>query len=206
MTIGREYWLVPGMETIPSASNSAVVVGGTAGTGLVETQLPNYQLGSTITWNTPRSMAIGYNKIDINGAAIHLTEIRKQRSPIGTETYHAIKGWSQDVSINIYGFCKINQAGIPDIIDPGFVITPISIGRGLQVLSGASAGLCTCETFTPKTIGCNVGHDESVFLGVTVKVGTLPPPPALTSWSIFSRTISVTIHGEQTDQSGMILS
>ena len=183
-------------------------------TGTIPSQINLYELGggtpSAGTLNVPRSMAIAYNTIKINGASIHLTELRTES--VSGRTF-SVNGWSQTVRIKIYGFCKIDDTGVPNTAAPAFVIDlnpiPADTTPGSPIALGGS---CTCQVFPEQLVGCMIAPDEDhVFLAVTVQVTAFPvlpsPPwPTGSSVNIHSRTISVTIHGEQDEQSGMLLS
>ena len=210
-----EYWLVPGMETIFGDIPVKALPPATNTVGTWASQISNYQKGGATQWlqNTPRSMAIAYKKIDIDGAAIHLTEIRAEKaSQAALPVNHAVNGWSQDADVKVYGFCGIDEEGNPNTVIPGFNITPFEIpGVPTPGGGGANAGLCDCVSFqTPFPIGCDVvdaAPGTHIFLAATVSLKNAPPDPAdypgVHSWTILSRTISVTIHGKTADIAGI---
>ena len=82
--LGTQYWLQPGMEDVMQMDMPLTVTsrGTTVGTTTIPNTLNQLIVGTAL--NTPRSMAIAYDIVSIDGAAIHLTEI-------GTNTASAIQ-------------------------------------------------------------------------------------------------------------------
>ena len=117
-SFSQEYWLVPGLETVQGNLNVSVTVGGTPGTGSTQGDLMNtYSVNNTTYRNCPRSMAVAYSKIIIDGCSIHLTELSRSSPPL---TQYVTDGWTNEVQVKVYGFCNINRNGLPDIGGGGF--------------------------------------------------------------------------------------
>ena len=189
-----EYWLVPGMETIWPNLKITGSAGGWA--FQIPNTLDSYKVGGINPIgggsNVPRSMAIAYNDIILDGVAVHLTEI-------GTTTLGSIpqvisNGWSADVTISIYIFCKVDTRGRP--------VDPVVLHRVNYPMTGTpnekSGGYCDCSGITPLNVGCDVSREHK-FIAISFK--SPPPPPS--GYRIQARTISVTLHGQQTDSSKM---
>tara|TARA_Y100000591_G_scaffold294101_1_gene282472 strand:+ start:4427 stop:5146 length:720 start_codon:yes stop_codon:yes gene_type:complete len=192
-------------------------VGGSQGTGAVGTRR-----------NCPRSMAIAYNSIQVTGIEIHLTELAYTGNltfPPGANINVVLEGgWSQEVNIRVYGFCDVNPLGIPmdsgtgqPILADGLTNRPwleetnlSGIGPGTCVTR--LGGLCINKSFKQKR---SVGHAAwtggSLYLAVAVQVQG-DPLDVLGSagggnakGQIISRTISVTVHGEEKEATNMKL-
>ena len=73
-------------------------------------------------------MAIAYENINIDGAAIHLTEIGTQTVGGTTTAMFVVDGWSQPLTnIYVWIFCKVNASGTP-VDSTGVVVLPIQLG------------------------------------------------------------------------------
>jgi len=153
-------------------------------------------------WNMPRSMAIAYKKMIIDGIAVHLTEVAVDTQTPGNFFNTMLAGWSCETTIKIYGFCKAQfiEAGVqvgpfPNLTAPGFVITmnPVAGVPALPAPQTLINGLCYDTLFEdPQTIGTNVdGAGSLIYLAVSVTCGN----PVSSRVDPISRHISVTVHG-----------
>ena len=206
----NHYWLVPGLETVHGNLNVRV---GTANGSTTGNLMDTYSVGS---WNSnrncPRSMAVAYSYITIDGCSIHLTEISRDASNITYTT----KGWTNDIQVKVYGFCEIDASGTPTTASPpAFVWTvddPPGVPAGTTnegvTPTPAPATEGFCKPFKPPdslrlVVGNDVGGPgRPVYLAVSVAIGAQARVPD--NWGLpvqggpgypDSRTISVTLHG-----------
>jgi len=207
--------------------------------------LESYEVNSSAAnrRNCPRSMAIGYNSIQVNGVEIHLTELAHTGLSSGlpgavpnNSPCVMNRGWSQRVNIRIYGFCEIGINGVPlnaagtELVLPNPAPGPwrsqlLTLGVAPSIAAGIPdrrmGGLCITKGFTESGVnefgvGSAVqGYGRGLYLAVAVNVmgdaadvlgvAGLPGTGILAGKPI-SRTISVTIHGQEKDHNNMELS
>ena len=205
-----KFWLVPGMDDalqgtmnlgVVNPSSLAVINTFTYGDTIL-----NYQVSKT----TPRSMAIAYKHLVCNKVSVHLTEIGRVRpGPAPTPIYNAaVKGWSQTIRLKIHAFCEVDNTGVPS----GGDTFEFTIRGATDVPSeDTPAGLCSCIPIDPTlNIGCSPKGGRAKFLAIEL----MPEPglpispswwplgvPTGASYSIQSRTISVTVKGKSSDYS-----
>lgn len=156
-------------------------------------------------------MSIAYKKIEIDGVSVHLTEVARRRGraggaggggcgggPAQSINNTMINGWSCDLSLNIYGFCKVKlgtQGDLgpePDTTSPAFVET---IFIPSSATSTPSGGKCQVESFvSSQPIGTNIdASNNALNLGVSLICGTQS-----VDYFPISRHISCTVHGSST--------
>ena len=207
---GTQYWLQPGMEDIVQEDQKLSVFNGTTvvGTVTIPNTLDKFQVGAGL--NTPRSMAIAYENVIIDGAAIHLTEIGED-SVLGP--VFLSDGWSQNITnINVYAFCKVNAAGTP-LDNVGIPVKPLSLGSisaatnkrsrlGKNMPGGGFAGCVSID----KVVGCTANNRDdanvpnassALYVAVSFEpTPTIPPnqSPVFRNYSPRARSISVTLH------------
>ena len=160
---------------------------------------------------TPRSMAIAYETIKIDGASVHLTEIGT--SGVANTPVFLTDGWSQDITnINIWVFCKVDQWGQP-LDANGAPVVPLPLGMIPRAVNLGSrimppgivgGGFCKCITIDTTAVGCNANSDNlpnasrALYLAVSFE----PTPTTqlagqtgvYASYNPVARSISVTIH------------
>ena len=146
---------------------------------VIPSTLDSYIVGNSSSKNLPRSMAIAYKDISLNGVSVHLTEITGPGQVINN-------GWSADVDIFIYIFCKVDPLGHP--YDPHIV--PLPTINSSDESPDEEGGYCDCSPFLPINVGCN----DKKFIAISFKAHHQN-----LALNITARTISVTLHGEQTD-------
>ena len=159
-----------------------------SGSVRIPSMIDTYEKGSSTHQNLPRSMAIAYPDISINHIAIHMLETLTISG--GTTTY-VLNGWSTDVSIKIYRFCKVDPSGNP--FDNEAVNT-IDIS-GSKKVTDISGGYCDCSNITPFNVGCNISKNRHEFLAVSIKATSKNHTISNVVTAIKSRSISVTLHG-----------
>ena len=212
-----EYWLVPGLETVHGNKNvtamttTSIPVTGTTTGETMQTYVKGVPgLTTTGGANCPRSMAVAYSEITIDGCSIHLTELG-----ISGNTLYTVKGWTDNVAVKVYRFCTIDPSGVPTPILAGATgVWHVALSQNPPAFSGAAvdAGLPTtepsgvCVTWyahhdlgdNPFNVGNQVQvNDQTIaplYLAVTVGISAPFPNPSPT-YAIHSRTISVTLHG-----------
>ena len=180
------------------------------GTGVPSLGIPNTSCA--------RSIAVAHNKMAIKGMTVHMTEIGQS----GANPYVTSDGWSQEVIIRIYAFCKVNEFGEPSD-DAGTALPPIVTERisGSRFASSTTGisrvppagSFCKCiEIADPQGVGC-VTELEAIAVTIT-PTNTDFDPAALAAgtvtniapYSPTARSISVTLYLESTAQDGVIFS
>jgi len=205
----KEMWLMPGCDNIHDGYTYKISVTNTLGVASSGTLITNPDLlsqynnaagctsASLITepWSMPRSMAIAYKEIELDGISVHLTEV-------AGSTDLPVKGWSCDTMITLYGFCgvKIDKGPIP--VSLWNVVMPVISAGGITDSGGLCYSTLLSEgtvTGTPK-VGTNINNSNiNLAISVTTSNQTLRIEP-------ISRHISVTVHGSTTNIANMELS
>ena len=246
----RQYWLQPGMEDIlPNTHNpmDQFMIGSGCFDGSLnilhgyETTIKSGDLTEKITLaknvkylNTPRSMAVGYNKISIDGLTVHLTEIGTIDSSFGRVIASPIEPWTYvDLYIYVWAFCKTNSLGFPvktnlpevspktiNLSDSKYIqkIGPIKATEASmkhetsQHPHGAGGGSCKYyKLHTPLDVGIKAdNNDKPLFLAVSFKAvqntkSTINHTYKQHDFKPMARSISVTLHGESSNLTDMNL-
>jgi len=208
------------MEDVMQMDMPLTVTSGvtTVGTTSIPNTLNQLIVGKAL--NTPRSMAIAYDTVSIDGAAIHLTEIGTNAPSLPAQPVFLEDGWSQPITnIFVWIFCKVDSTGTP--VDAGGIpVVPIpllpapGIPAALTLGSRASrlvpgGGFASCVKIDSKNIGCIANRDNvplaspALYLAVSFE-----PTPTQGGSGIFAnytptaRSISVTLHTVTTEQKG----
>jgi hypothetical protein len=211
-TSDDSYWLVPGMDdalqgksiNLGTVTNPGPVL---ASTFIFSPSINNYQVGTT----TPRSIAIAYKEMTSRTVAVHLTEIGRltPNATPGSAYDCAVNGWSQSIALTIHAFCKVDNSGTPSGGATSAVPLGPLIGAPTIPLQDVPASNCQCISIPEISFGCNITGLRKRFLAIELKpipnsTSNLPSwwqpaAPSGASYSIISRTISVTVKGESSN-------
>jgi len=113
--------------------------GGSVGSVIIPNDLDRFVVGGgQALTNVPRSMAIAYNNMTLDGASIHLTEVGVL-DPVGSNTDVFLQdGWSQQIKeVKIWLFCKVDANGNP-LDANGVLVRPVVWGPFPAALTATS--------------------------------------------------------------------
>ena len=151
----------------------------------------------------------------IKGMTVHMTEVGQ----IGANPYIVTEGWSQDVIIKIYTFCKVNELGEPSndvgVALPAVFLTTVTGSRFVSSTTALgrvplpAGSFCKCIRIDdPLPVGCAT-ELEAIAVTITPTNNNFANPPTasgtvtnLNGYSPTARSISVTLYLETDDQDG----